>query len=132
MDEEYITYSTVAAPEGTGTPDALDIVSTDEEGNTNVVMRTTTGRIDFLPFSATRPADGEATDVNVLGAFKVSFRWEKGKVTGGNISYYPKDYMEQETDVDLILNSEPHHVHFTAGETIPLENFVDLVRPFIQ
>lgn len=133
MADEYVTYSTVAAPDGsTATDGAMDIVSTDAEGRSDVVMRTLPDHIEFLPMSATRPADGEADDVSALGAFKISFRWEKGKVTGGNISYYPKDYMNKETDVELILNGEPHNVHFTAGQTIPLENFVDLVRPFIQ
>lgn len=132
LEYEQVTYTAVAAPAVAGHPEATDILSTDAEGRTDVVLRTTTGRIDFLPFSATRPADGEAVDVEALGAFKISFRWEKGNVTGGNISYYPKDYIKQETDVDLILNGEPHRVRFTAGQTIPIENFVDLVRPFIQ
>ncbi|WP_303333108.1 glycoside hydrolase N-terminal domain-containing protein [uncultured Muribaculum sp.] len=132
LEEEQVTYTSVAAPAVAGQPEATDIMATDAEGHTDVVLRTTTDRIDFLPFSATRSADGEAADVEALAAFKISFRWEKGNVTGGNISYYPKDYMAQETDVDLILNGELHRVHFTAGQTIPLENFVDLVRPFIQ
>ena len=131
MPDDYVSYASVPAATG-ASAGTVDIVATDAEGHTDLVLRTTDDAIEFLPFSATRPADGDVVDVTAHGAFRISIRWDKGKVSGGTISYYPKDYMADETDVTLLLNGEPHKVHITAGQTIPLENFVDLVRPFIQ
>ena len=109
-----------------------DVVWTNEEGMEHTVLRTWPGQIEFLPTGLEAWGDGEAEDLQALGLFRVSFRWDKGKVSGGNVTYVPKDYTAPPVKVTLLLNGEPHEVEFAAGQTVPIENFVDLVRPFIQ
>lgn len=103
-----------------------------EEGTRAVVLRAWPERIVFLPGSEGEWGDGESTNVEALGMFRINFRWEKGKVTGGTITYTPKDYMEKERKMVLVLNGESYDVEFKSFQSVPLENFVDLVRPFIQ
>lgn len=130
------SYSADGA-DAAATPDELyaqylDVAAAGEGGNTQVVLRTEPGRIVFLPGTEAGWGDGEAEDVEALGAFRISFKWEKGKVTGGTITYMPKDYMAKDATVELVLNGESHEVEFDTHESVPLENFVELVRPFIQ
>lgn len=110
----------------------VNVTSVNEEGVTQVVLRTSPNHIEFLPSFQPNLVNGEAENLKALGSFDISFKWEKGKVTGGNITYIPQDYMPGETSVDLVLNGETHTVEISTGQTIPLENFIELVRPFIQ
>lgn len=134
--DSYTTYTTT---ENSDTSDAgekltfVNIETTDSLGNPLVALRTSPGRIEFLPYiNFAEVTDGGADNIKALGSFNISFTWEKGQVSGGNITYFRKDYMPDETTVELIINGDTHKVGIKEGETIPLENFIDLVRPFIQ
>lgn len=136
LADYYTSYTTTESTESESNGEKLtftNIETTDSLGNPVVAMRTSPNRIEFLPYiEFAEVADGGIENVNVLGSFSVSFIWEKGKVTGGLITYIPKDYMPIDTTVELILNGESNKVDFHSGQTVPLENFIELVRPFIQ
>ncbi|MBD5225356.1 MAG: hypothetical protein HDS68_05225 [Bacteroidales bacterium] len=135
-DYSYAAYTTteekVTSP--TGKQETfVNIEATDSLGNPVVALRTSPGRIEFLPYiDFTNATDGGIDNIKALDSFNICFRWEKGKVSGGTITYFRKDYMPDETEIDIVINGETHKVDIKEGETIPLENFIDLVRPFIQ
>lgn len=97
------------------------------------VLRCAPGKIVFVPGTALSHPDGQTGKVTLPGDINVVYHWEKGKVTGGYVTYTPSDEMyPRETDVDLIVNGEYHQAHLKAWKPVPLENFVELVRPFIE
>lgn len=111
----------------------LDMATTNPgTGGDSEVFVASPGRIEFVPGTQLGWGDGEVDSATVLGCFNISCKWEKGKITGGNITYQPAGGDPVDTEVELILNGESHRTSLRAWRPVPLENFVDLVRPFIQ
>ncbi len=136
LGDSYASYTTTESDSVSETGEKLTFVNietTDSLGNPVVALRTSPGRIEFLPYiNFAEVTDGGADNIKALGSFNISFTWEKGQVSGGNITYLRKDYEPNATTLELIINNDTHKVDIKDGETIPLENFIDLVRPFIQ
>jgi len=109
--------------------DTLDISIADADALVHVHP----GRVELLPDLPAEWSKGMSNELHIRGGFILLFEWQDHKIIGGTITYSPSRWEGAEaTTFDLHVNGTVNRLKMKAGETLPLENFIDLVRPFIQ
>lgn len=121
--------SDIAAGEVIIGADTLDISLADAEA----LVHAKPGRIELLPDLPAGWGKGMSNELHIRGGFILLFEWQDYKIIGGTITYSPSPWEGAESiTFDLHVNGTVNHLTMKTGETLPLENFIDLVRPFIQ
>lgn len=109
--------------------DTLDIAVADADA----LVRCRPGKLELLPKLPPQWDKGQSNELKLRGGFVLLFEWQDRKIIGGTITYAPAPWESAESiTFDLLVNGEVHKLTMEAGETLPLENFIELVRPFIQ
>lgn len=109
--------------------DTLDIDIADAD----VLIKSRPGKLELLPSLPPNWDKGQSNELKLRGGFIMLFEWQDRKIIGGTITYAPAPWESAESvTFDLLVNGETHSLTMTSGETLPLENFIELVRPFIQ
>lgn len=106
---------------------AIDIADAD------ALIKSRPGKLELLPSLPAEWNKGQSNELKLRGGFILLFEWQDRKIIGGTITYAPAPWESAESiTFDLLVNGETHNLTMTSGETLPLENFIELVRPFIQ
>ena len=119
----------IAAGEVVIGSDTLDIAIEDADA----LIKSSPGKIELLPDLPEEWSKGKSNELRLRGGFVLLFEWQDRKIIGGTITYAPAPWEGAEAATfDLHVNGTVNHLTMESGETLPLENFIDLVRPFIQ